>query len=469
MPFWPSLAEQSSRLIIGAFPIKVAVPAPSQRAAPMYDLRVSRRLLYIIFITQSLFSAAQISVLTVHSIAAGILGGADIAAGMPTTVVTFTESMMAYFFGIYMGRYGRRIGLTTAYAFGFLSAVIGAVSVLHGIFPLLLLSSVGMGIAKSGAQMSRFVVGELFPAYQRARMIGRIIFAGTIGAILGPALVGPSGQLAKLLAVEVMSGPALVHAELLRPLMPAFNFSQGLTTGPWVVAALMHGLSFLITFLFLRPEPSLIAKQYTEGSHPAAPAEGGHTLRQLLRLPKVQLAILSMLISQTVMSTLMTITPWHMHQAHHVNEAVSLVIGAHTFGMFGLSAFTGYLIDRYGRVPMMVAAALTLVVAAIIAPLSAQLPYLVVGLFLLGLGWNFGYIAGSSMLADALSGAERSRVQGFNDTLVAFSAGLGTLSSGFLFGAGGYLLVSVGGGALALLLLVSIRQLAVKQPGLQAI
>ena len=434
----------------------------------MYDLRVSRRLLYTLFITQSLSSAAQISIITMHAIAAGILGGTDSAAGMPATVITFTQAFIAYFFGIYMGRYGRRMGLTTAYGFGALSAVIGAFSVLHGIFPLLLLSSAGMGMARAGTQMSRFVAGELFPAHQRARMIGHIIFAGTIGAIFGPALVAPSEQLAKSLSVDLSNGPALFHAEFLQSAMPAVDFNQGLTTGPWVIATLMYSLSFAITLLFLRPEPALIAEQYAEHRHQAARPHGEHTLAQLLRLPNVQLAILSMLISQTVMSTLMTITPWHMHQANHANAAVSLVIGAHTFGMFGLSAFTGYLIDRYGRVQMMVIAAITLTASAIIAPLSAQLPYLVVGLFLLGLGWNFGYIAGSSMLADALSGAERSRVQGFNDTLVAFSAGLGTLSSGVLFGFGGYLLVSVGGGVLALALLVLIRQLSIKQLGLQA-
>ncbi len=434
----------------------------------MYDLRVSRRLLYVIFITQSLFSAAQISIITMHSIAAGILGGADSAAGLPTTAVTFSQSFMAYFFGIYMGRYGRRMGLTTAYGFGLVSAVIGAVAVLHGIFPLLLLSSAGMGAARAGSQMSRFVVGELFPAQQRARMIGRIVFAGTIGAIFGPALVGPSEQLAKSLALDLPNGLPLFHSELLQSFMTALDYTQGLTTGPWVIATIMYGLSFIITLVFLRPEPALIAEQYAGNAKQVAQANAAQSLTQLLRLPQVQLAILSMLISQTVMSTLMTITPWHMHQANHANAAVSLVIGAHTFGMFGLSALTGYLIDRYGRVQMMVIAAITLIASAIIAPLSSQLPYLVVGLFLLGLGWNFGYIAGSSMLADALSGAERSRVQGFNDMLVAFSAGLGTLSSGFLFGFGGYLLVSIGGGALALVLLALIRQLSIKQLGWQA-
>ncbi|MDE2952147.1 MAG: MFS transporter [Chloroflexota bacterium] len=434
----------------------------------MYPLRTSHRLLVTIFITQSLMSASQIAILTLHSIAAGILGGGDSTAGMPTTVVTFSHSIMAYAFGLYMGRFGRRLGISTAYAFGALGGVLGTIAVLNGSFALLLVSSACMGSARAGAQMSRFVVGEMFPAEKRAQMIGRIVFAGTIGAIFGPGLIEPGTQLAGTLALDLANGPALANSALAAGFMPAADFRGGLTTGPWVMASLMYGLSFLISILFLRPEPALVARQYASQSKHQAQVDTQHKLMDLLRLPNVQLAILSMLICQTVMSTLMTITPWHMHRADHSNATVSLVISAHVLGMFGLSAVTGYLIDRYGRIPMMVVAALTLVASAIIAPLSTQLPYLLLGLFLLGLGWNFGYIAGSSMLADALSGSDRTRVAGFNDMLVAFCAGLGTLSSGFLYGLGGFLLVSIGGGALALLLLALVRQLSVKQFALGA-
>ena len=429
------------------------------KAASTYPLRVSHRLLITIFVSQSLFSAAHISILTLHSIAAGILGGSDVAAGMPTTVVTFSHSLMAYGMGVIMGRYGRRIGLLTAYGFGLLGALLGLVAVLNGWFALLLVSSAGMGIARSGSQMSRFVVGEIFPIGRRAQMIGRIVFAGTIGAVFGPALIQPGSQLARFLRLEIVSEPALAQSALAQTALPQASALSELTTGPWVIASLLLFISVLITWLLLRPEPALVAQQYSDAPSDSAKAAGGDRLRDLLRLPNVQLAILSMVICQTVMSTLMTITPWHMHLADHNNARVSLVIAVHVFGMFGLSPLTGWLIDRYGRVSMMIIAALILIASTIIAPLSTQMPYLLAGLFLLGLGWNFGYVAGSSMLADALSGANRTRVAGFNDTLVAFCAGLGTLSSGFLFGLGGFLFVSLGGGALALALLALIRTL----------
>ena len=403
-----------------------------------------------------------------HSIAAGILGGGDSTAGMPTTIVTFSQSIMAYAFGIYMGRFGRRMGLSTAYAFGAMGSILGTIAVLHGHFLLLLISSAGMGFARAGSEMSRFVVGEMFPAEKRAQMIGRVVFAGTIGAIFGPALIEPGTQLAGSLSLDLAHGLPLADSAFLRSFMPYIEYGRQLTTGPWVIASLMYGLSFIINILFLRPEPAIVARQYVDGAKGNLDDDVEHRLADLLRLPNVQLAILSMLICQTVMSTLMTITPWHMHRADHGNATVSLVISVHVLGMFGLSALTGYLIDRYGRVPMMVVAALVLIASAIISPLSTQLPYLLVGLFLLGLGWNFGYIAGSSMLADALSGSDRTRVAGFNDMLVSFCAGLGTLSSGFLYGLGGFLLVSIGGGVLALLLLALVRQLSQHKLVIQA-
>ena len=339
---------------------------------------------------------------------------------------------------------------------------------LHSLFPLLLVSAATMGMARSGAQMSRFVVGEMYPVDKRAQMIGRVVFAGTIGAIFGPALIEPSSQLAKFLSLDIVTGPPLAQSAFVQALVPTAEALSKLTTGPWVIAGFMYGISFLLTFFLLRPEPALVAQQYSETFDIAGKPKSEQKLAELLRLPNVQLAILSMLISQTVMSTLMTITPWHMHVSDHSNATVSLVIAVHVLGMFGLSPFTGYLIDRYGRITMMVVAALTLVAATIISPLSTQVPYLLAGLFLLGLGWNFGYVAGSSMLADALSGSARTRVAGFNDMLVEFAAGLGTLSSGFLFGLGGFVFVSVGGGALALILLALIRTLSQRQIALQA-
>ena len=160
-----------------------------------------------------------------------------------------------------------------------------------------------------------------------------------------------------------------------------------------------------------------------------------------------------MAVGQLVMVLIMVITPLHMNHNNHTTESVSLVIMAHTLGMYGLSSVTGWLIDRYGRIPLIVAGAVLLIIAGLQAPLSVSLLNLVVALFLLGLGWNFCFIAGSSLMSDALAPSERARAQGASEVLVSLASGVGSLGTGTVFQQGGMTAVAAVGIALALLLM----------------
>lgn len=397
------------------------------------------RLLYVLFASQSLFSAGQIAVFTLTAIVATRLAGTESAAGFPGSTLTFAQAFAAVPLALLMGRFGRRPGLTLSYISGILGGVMGILAVTQNMLPLLLLSAAFIGIGRSGSDLGRFAAGEMFPQGERGRMIGRLVFASTIGAIGGPLLVAPSGRL-----------------------MESLGLSRD--AGVWMIMLVFASLAALNSFVFLRPDPMQIGKaraaaEDAKNDQPKAPAR---PLRQLLMLPTVQLAILTMLVSQTVMVVLMAMTPLHMEHNHHGRDAISMVIALHAVGMFGLSALTGYLIDRFGRIPMLVAGGLILIASAILAPIAANQYMLAVALFLLGLGWNFGYVGGSSLLADALQGAERARVQGVNDSLVFFVAGFGSLSSGPLFASGGFFAVSMGGLILTLLMLFLIYWL--RQP-----
>lgn len=404
----------------------------------MYNSATSKRLLYTLFFTQSLFSAAQIAVFTLLAIVATRLSGTESAAGLPASTTTFAQAFAAYPMAAVMARFGRRLGLTAGYAVSALGGLVGVLAVINGVFPLLLLSAALLGMGRASTEQSRFAAGELFPAAERARMIGRIIFAGTIGAVAGPVLVAPSGKLMELIGL---------HPD----------------NGPWALAFVLLTLAALITLLLLRPDPMAIGRAIADEEEQAREEPSPQQvrpLRDLLMLPTVQLGILAIVVSQTVMVVLMVMTPLHMDHLHHGRDAISMVIAAHTLGMFGLSALTGYLIDRFGRVPMLVVGALILIAAALLAPLSANQYILAGALFLLGLGWNFGYVAGSSVLSDALQGAERARVQGVNDSLVFFVAGFGSLSAGPLFASGGYAAISLAGIALTVLLIGLIVRLS---------
>jgi MFS family permease len=159
-----------------------------------------------------------------------------------------------------------------------------------------------------------------------------------------------------------------------------------------------------------------------------------------------------MVVSQLVMALLMVITPLHMHRHNHAHTNISLVLAAHTLGMFGLSSLTGWLIEYTSRHTVIVAGGLVLALSSVLTPFSPQLAPLAVALFLLGLGWNFCFIAGSSLLADALAPGERGRAQGANEMVVALFAGAGSLSSGAAFAYGGITTVSALGLAMSVLL-----------------
>jgi MFS family permease len=167
----------------------------------------------------------------------------------------------------------------------------------------------------------------------------------------------------------------------------------------------------------------------------------------------VRLAVLSMVAGQAVMSLLMVITPVHMDRHGQGTGEISLVIMAHTLGMFGLSGVTGWLIDRFGRMVMIGAGALVLLSACVMAPGAQSVPSLALALFLLGLGWNFCFVSGSSLLSEQLMAHERGRAQGAGEVLVALGAGAGTLGSGLLYNRGNILVVSIIGSLMVLVLL----------------
>jgi MFS family permease len=339
-----------------------------------------------------------------------------------------------------MGRFGRRLGLTLGYAVAAAGGLVGVFAIANESFPLLMVCALLFGAGRASAEQSRFAAGEMFPEAERARMIGWVIFAGTIGSICGPLL-------------------ASVSSSLLR----GINLEPDM--GPWIVMFVVCTLAALITLFLLRPDPSAIARDLIAAEDTARTERGeawqaARPLGTLLMLPTVQLAILAVVISQVVMVVLMVMTPLHMHHNQYGLDSISLVITAHTVGMFGFAALTGYLIDRFGRIQMMIVGALILILSALLAPVANSQFMLAVALFLLGLGWNFGYVAGASLLAGSLQGAERAKVQGINDTLVFTVAGLGSLSAGPLFASGGFGAVSIAGLLLTLVLVVFIARLA---------
>ena len=161
-------------------------------------------------------------------------------------------------------------------------------------------------------------------------------------------------------------------------------------------------------------------------------------------------------VGQLVMTTIMVITPLHMAKLTYTTDDIGWVLMAHTLGMFGLASVTGWLIDRTSSTIMIGVGGLVLILSALLTPLASNLWMLSAALFLLGLGWNFCFVAGSALLSAALKPSERGRVQGASEKLVSLASGAGSLSVGVIFAYGGIVGISAGGLLFSLVLILAM-------------
>jgi MFS family permease len=366
-----------------------------------------RRALWALVAGVGLGSTGYIAAVTVATIVARELAGSSAWAGVPGAAVVLGSATGSTVLSALMIRRGRRLGLTVGYLIGAFGAFLAAVAVVVRSFPLLLVATVLMGFANASNQLSRYTAADMFPPARRASAIGTVVWGATIGAVVGPNLVTFSGDLARSVGLPALSGAYLV------PL-------------------LFVGAAALLSLALLRPDPYQLAdesSQRPDGDQPASAPLG-----ELLRRPTVLAAVVALVVGQMVMVLIMTMTPLHMTEHGHDLSAVGLVISAHTFGMFALSPISGRLTDRLGSLPVIFLGLGTLAVSAI---MSAVAPsdggaLLFVALFLLGYGWNLGFVAGSTLLASGLALHERTRLEGVTDTLIWSSAAAASLTSGLV-------------------------------------
>jgi predicted MFS family arabinose efflux permease len=225
-----------------------------------------------------------------------------------------------------------------------------------------------------------------------------------------------------------------------------------------LAACLIFALTLVLVTLLLRPDPQQIARMLDtiDPTRPEARFRESRPYRLIIRSPQVKLATTALIIGQLAMVVVMTMTPVHMHSHHHELGTISWVIMGHTMGMFGLSAVTGWLVERLGRLAIIMGGSLLLAVSCLVAPLNTGTAWLMASLFLLGLGWNFCFVAGSALLSDRLQAVEHGRVQGLTDSMINVVSGVGSIGGGLIFAAYGYTVISWITIAISLVPLVTI-------------
>ena len=363
----------------------------------------------------ALGSTANIAASTVATIAAGQIAGSTAWSGTPGAAIVLGAALGSVLLSQLMVRSGRRTGLAAGYALGALGGLVATSAVIAGSLPLLLIGTTLIGFGNASSQLSRYVAADLYPPARRASALGLVVWGATIGAIVGPNLVAPAADVAVRIGLPRLSGAFLLPV-------------------------LFVGAAWAVAVIFLRPDPYALADASSRHDDPAGDRSTPASLAAVLARPNVPVAIVALVTVQFVMVLVMTITPVHMTAHGHDLAAVGIVISGHTLGMYALSPVSGRLTDRFSAVPVIIAG-LTVtgsasVLAAVAPPDGGVLLFL--ALFLLGYGWNLGYVAGSALLTQGLSLRERTRLQGVTDGLIWSSAVVASLGSGVVLAAASY-------------------------------
>jgi MFS family permease len=384
-----------------------------------------RSALVTYFATVALTSTGYIANFTVTALAAPQLTGSRATSGLPSAAAIAGTALASVVLSTLMARRGRRSGIVAGLAVGSAGSMIGLLSILSASFALLIAGSLLIGFANSASQLTRYAAADLSPDAPGSA-VGLVVWGSTVGAVIGPNLVAPAGSVAPLMGWDTLAG-GLAIAML------------------FVLAAL--------AVIALGPRAPVPASPLV-GDSSAHKAGVLSLLGATLATRRGRTALLALGSGQFVMVLIMTMTPLHLHEAGHGLEVVGLVIGAHTLGMFGMAPMTGRLTDRLGAPAVILAGfgilATSGLLIAMTQPASGVL--LSFPLFLLGAGWNFTFIAGSSLLTSSRPLAEQARLQGATDAVVWTVAAASSLVSGVALDLLGYEFMGIAGAAIALIL-----------------
>jgi MFS family permease len=373
------------------------------------------------------------------SLLARDLSGSDAQAGLAQTFQVLGAALFSWVLARLMSRRGRRVGLTAGYLIGAVGSGLAVLSGVVGSMLVLLVGATLLGANSSANYAARYAATDLATDDTRGRALSVVVWATTIGAVLGPNLTGPAARFADTFDIPELTGP----------------FALG-SIGMLVAA--------LLIWVRLRPDPLLVARELAEPVRvegepaSAAPREEAPTVRQVLRdRPVILAAIVGMAAAHAVMVSVMVMTPLHMEHGGAELRIIGVVISVHVLGMFAFSPLVGMGVDRLGRVPVLAAGGVVLLLSLLLcarAPMGTS-PEIFAGLFLLGLGWSLATVAAATMVAQEAPLAARTEVQGTADLVMSLAAAVGGGASGVIVAVGSFALLAAFSCLFAALVLVA--------------
>lgn len=402
------------------------------------DLRVSatgtnretvyRRTIGVLLGSQLMAGAGLAAGIAVGALLVEDMTGSTGISGLPAALFTLGSAVAAKLVGNLSQKYGRRTGLSMGYSVGAIGAAGIVLAAIINSLPLLFIALFLYGSGTATSLQARYAGADLAEPSKRGRAISTVLVATTAGAVLGPNLVELTGRVAQSIGVRGLAGP-------------------------FMLATLAYGLAAIVVFTSMRPDPLLTARalalRSSQQPDDQKQAAGNDPRRT------IWLAATAMLVTQMIMIAIMTMTPIHMVLHGQSLAAAGLVISIHIAAMYLPSPLTGLAVDRLGYRRVLVAGGLTLLAAGVLAASAPvnSITLLGVALGLLGLGWNFGLIAGTAAVTQAAPINKRARIQGSVDMTVSLAGAAGGMGSGFVVVGSSYATLALMGGLLGLIIL----------------
>ena len=361
------------------------------------DDRAAKRNVFVLILAQAFLGAQMPMIFVVGGLAGLMIAPSPALATIPISLIVFGSMTTAPWLSALMQKYGRRVGFFVGALGGALGAGIASLGLYLDNFAVFLIGSYLTGIYMSAHGFYRFAAADSASDDFRPRAISYVMAGGLLSALIGPQLV---------------------------------KFTSDATVVPFLgtyLSVVLINLIGVTLFFFLDVPPP---------KAPSADAPQARSRRELLRDPKIAVAIICGMVSYALMNLMMTSTPLAVVGCGFPTGTAADIVSAHVIAMYAPSFFTGHVIARFGAVRVVALGLVLLALAGVVALMGVELTNFFIALVLLGIGWNFGFIGATAMLTQAHPAHERGRVQGLNDFLVFGCVTLASLSSGVLMSLG---------------------------------
>ncbi len=373
---------------------------------PAELIRLQKRTVRVLATGQAFGGFGLGATLSVGALLAVELSGTTALSGAAATLSTLGSAASAIPLANLAYRMGRRVALATGAALAISGAMGMILAASLRSFPIELIALFLLGAGSAVSLQARFAAADIPVSGPRGKDLSMVVWATTIGAVVGPNLIAPGESLGLALGLPHLAGP-------------------------FVFTILAQTTSTLIFWFGLRPDPLLVAKEIA--GLPARRVNPGFkaAIAVIRERPMAGYAVLTIALSHMVMVSVMSMTPAHLDASGHSLSDVGLTISLHIAGMYAFAPVFGILADRIGSVKTIVLGQLIFLVAIGFAGLGQNsFEMVMIGLFLLGLGWSASTVAGSALLTEVLPTDEKTKVQGFSDSLMNLSGAFGGAISG---------------------------------------